>query len=79
MLAATAVDRFIPNRDLYHFYRKELPMLGGLSNVTLNDTWAARYHPDPLREYIRVSPTGPLVPLVFLGPTTLGSQLSVLP
>jgi len=75
MLAATAVDRFIPNRDLYHFYRKELPMLGGLSNVTLNDTWAARYHPDPLREYIRVSPTGPLVPLVF-STTTLGSQLS---
>ena len=75
MLAAAAVDRFLSNHDLYHFYRKELPMLGGLSNVKLNDTWAARYHPDPLREYIRVSPTGPLVPLVF-STTTLGSQLS---
>lgn len=76
MLAALAVDRFVPDHQLYHFYRKELPMLGGLSNVNLNDAWAARYHPDPLREYIRVSPTGPLVPLVF-STTTLGSRLSI--
>jgi hypothetical protein len=75
MMAALAADRFVPNDELYHFYRKELPMLGGLSNVNLNDTWAARYHPEPLLEYLRVSPTGPLVPLVF-STTTLGSKLS---
>lgn len=75
MLGAMTIDRFVPDRELYHFYRKELPMLGGLSNVTLNDTWAARYYPEPLREYIRVSPTGPLVPLVF-STTTLGEKLS---
>lgn len=75
MLGAMAVDRFVRDDQLYHFYRKELPMLGGLSNVNLSDAWAARYHPEPLREYIRVSPTGPLVPLVF-STTTLGSKLS---
>jgi hypothetical protein len=75
MLGAMTIDRFVPDRELYHFYRKELPMLGGLSNVNLNDTWAARYQPEPLREYIRVSPTGPLVPLVF-STTTLGENLS---
>jgi hypothetical protein len=75
MLGAMAIDRFLRDDQLYHFYRKELPMLGGLSNVNLNDAWAARYHPEPLREYIRVSPTGPLVPLVF-STTTLGSRLS---
>lgn len=75
MLGAMTIDRFVPDGELYHFYRKELPMLGGLSNVNLNDTWAARYHPDPLLEYIRVSPTGPLVPLVF-STTTLGDKLS---
>jgi hypothetical protein len=75
MLGAMTIDRFVPDRQLYHFYRKELPMLGGLSNVNLNDTWAARYHPEPLREYLRVSPTGPLVPLVF-STTTLGRKLS---
>ena len=75
MLAAMAVDRFVPNHELYHFYRKELPMLGGLSNVNLNDTWAARYHPQVLKEYVRVSPTGPLVPLVF-STTTLGSRFN---
>ena len=76
MLAALAADRFIPNSELYHFYRKELPMLGGLSNVNLNDTWAAGHHPEPLLNYLRVSPTGPLVPLVF-ATTTLGSKLSI--
>jgi NRPS condensation-like uncharacterized protein len=76
MLGAMAIDRFLRDDQLYHFYRKELPMIGGLSNVNLNDAWAARYHPEPLREYLRVSPTGPLVPLVF-STTTLGSKLSL--
>ena len=76
MLAAMAFGPLVPDAKLYSFYRKEMPMAGGLSNVNLNGTWAARYHPEPLRQYIRVSPTGPLVPLVFSA-TTLGSQLSV--
>ncbi|MGH7194881.1 MAG: hypothetical protein ACREJM_15305, partial [Candidatus Saccharimonadales bacterium] len=63
MAAALAVNPLVPDKNIYSFYRKELPMSGGLSNVNLIDTWAARYHPQPLREYLRVSPTGPLVPL----------------
>jgi hypothetical protein len=76
MAAAMAVNRFVPDRDLYKFYRKELPMAGGLSNVNMNDTWATRYSPDILRNYWRVSPTGPLVPVVF-STTTLGGRMTL--
>jgi NRPS condensation-like uncharacterized protein len=74
MLLANAVKRLVPAHELYHFYRKELPLLGGVSNVNLNTTWAAKYHPSPLLEYLRISPTGPMVPLVF-NLTTLGDRL----
>jgi hypothetical protein len=74
MLLANAVKRLVPPHELYHFYRKEFPLLGGISNVNLNTTWAAKYHPSPLLEYVRVSPTGPMVPLVF-NLTTLGRRL----
>jgi len=76
MAAAMAVNKFIPDRDLYKFYRKELPMSGGLSNVNMNDTWARRYHPDLLKDYWRVSPTGPLVPVVF-STTTVGGRMTL--
>jgi hypothetical protein len=74
MLLANAAKRFVPAQELYHFYRKELPLMGGISNVNLNNTWAAQYHPAPLLEYLRISPTGPMVPLVF-NLTTLGDRL----
>ena len=76
MAAALAVNPWVPDRNLYHFYRKEMPTAGGLSNVNLNGAWAAAYSPEPLREYLRVSPTGPLAPLV-VSTTTLGSKLSI--
>lgn len=76
MAAAMALNPLVPDKNLYHFYRKEMPTSGGLSNVNMNDTWAARYHPDPIQEYWRISPTGPMVPLVF-STTTLGSRLTV--
>jgi NRPS condensation-like uncharacterized protein len=74
MLLANAVKKLVPPHELYHFYRKELPLLGGISNVNLNDTWAAKYHPSHVLEYVRVSPTGPMVPLVF-NVTTLDDRL----
>ena len=74
MIAASAVARLVPDHELYHFYRKETPLLGGVSNVNLNGTWAADEHPGRLSEYVRVSPTGPLTPLVF-SLTTLGRRL----
>ena len=74
LLAAWAVRRFLPAQKIYHFYRKETPLVGGVSNVNLNPTWAADYSPMKLLEYVRVSPTGPMVPLV-LAVTTLGRRL----
>jgi hypothetical protein len=60
---------------IVNFYRKRFPLAGGISNVNLNGTWPQEYHPDPLIEYIRVSPTGPMMPVVFTT-TTLGKSLN---
>ncbi len=62
--------------ELYHFYRKELPLAGGISNVDLTRTWVADHHPAPLIDYIRVSPTGPMTPLVVTT-TTLGERFHI--
>jgi hypothetical protein len=74
MFAALTAARFVPVEKTFRFYRKHMPLSGGISNVNLNTTWAAKYHPAPLMEYVRVSPTGPMVPLVFTT-TTLGNEL----
>lgn len=76
MIAALVAQRFVKAKDLYRFYRKEIPLAGGLSNVNLSGSWAQRLHPSPLLDYVRISPTGPMVPLV-LSVTTLGSQMSL--
>ncbi len=57
-----------------HFYQKHVPISGGVSNVNMNRSWATEYHPSPLLDYIRVSPTGPSMPLVF-ATTTLGNMM----
>ena len=57
-------------------YRVQMPMAAGLSNVTLQGTWASAYHPEPVLDYFRVSPTSPLLPVVFT-PTTLGDRLNL--
>lgn len=62
------------DRNLREFYRKRLPLAGGISNITLHNSWAAEAHPNYISEYLRVSPTGPFMPLV-LTPTTLGDAL----
>jgi hypothetical protein len=74
MFAALAAARFVPVHKTFRFYRKHMPLAGGISNVNLNQTWAAKYYPDVIKEYVRVSPTGPMVPLVFTT-TTLGDEL----
>lgn len=76
MSAALFAQRFIKPKQMYKFYRKEMPLAAGLSNVNLGGTWAERLHPYPLLDYIRVSPTGPMVPAV-LSATTLGSRMSL--
>jgi hypothetical protein len=61
---------------LQEFYRRRFPLVGGISNVNLRGSWAERFHPDLLDEYVRVSPTGPFMPLVVT-PTSLASRLHV--
>lgn len=73
MLAGVAAGRMMSPQRMVHFYQKHLPLAGGISNVNMNRSWATRYHPDPLIDYIRVSPTGPMMPLVF-ATTTLGDS-----
>ncbi len=74
MLAALAAGRILSPGALLRFYRKRVPLAGGISNVNLSRDWLARLHPTPLRRYVRVSPTGPMMPLVFTV-TTLGDDL----
>jgi hypothetical protein len=71
MLAGVTAGRFMRPERIAHFYQKHVPLAGGISNVNMNRSWASEYHPRPLLDYIRVSPTGPMMPLVF-ATTTLG-------
>jgi hypothetical protein len=76
MLAGLAVGKIYHPKKLIEFYRKRLPLAGGISNINLNRAWPAKFHPHPLLDYIRVSPTGPMMPAVFT-PTTLGQNLNL--
>ena len=74
-LGLLLAGRLSPRKRL-EFYRKRLPLAGGLSNLNLTPGWVGRLHPNRVTAYHRVSPTGPMMPLVFT-PTTLGSTLSL--
>lgn len=76
MVGSLGVIKLMKHESLLELYRKRFGMTAGISNVNLNRDWVARYHPQPLLEYLRVSPVGPLMPLVFT-PTTLGTSLNV--
>lgn len=71
-----AIGRWIGPTKLREFYRKRFPLSGGLSSVNMTPGWAGEHHPSPLAAYHRISPTGPMLPLV-LTPTTLGKTLRV--
>lgn len=74
MLAAEFASRFTPPARVYDFYRKETPFAAGISNVNLHAPCAPGRRPPPVVEYVRVSPTGPMVPIA-MNVTTLGSRL----
>jgi len=76
MLAGVTLGRLVKPEKLVQFYQKHLPMAGGISNVNLNRSWATQYYPGPLLDYIRVSPTGPMMPVVF-ATTTLGKTFHI--
>ena len=73
---ATWSGNRLDNEELATFYRKRCPLAAGISNVNLNRDWPARHHPTPLHAYTRISPLGPMLPLVFT-PTTLGTTCHV--
>ncbi len=76
MAYGLVVGKYFSREDVIEFYRKRVPLAGASSNVNLNRCWAAKYSGNPVLDYIRVAPTGPMTPLVF-ATTTLGSQLSI--
>jgi hypothetical protein len=76
LLAAMAVRPLVKPHKLYHFFRKEAPLTAGVSNVNLNRTWVSSVHPRLVARYRRISPTGPLAPVVFSA-TSLGDSLQV--
>lgn len=73
LFAAHVAGHWLKPEKTFSFYRKHMPLAAGISNVNMNSTWAGRYFPSPLLDYIRVSPTGPMIPLTFT-PTTLGDR-----
>jgi hypothetical protein len=78
MLAGLVVARMFGQKRLLEFYRKRLALAGGISNVNLNRDWPAKYYssrPRLLLDYVRVSPCGPMMPVVFT-PTTIGDSLN---
>jgi hypothetical protein len=72
--AAVRHGRDMSNDALATFYRKRSPLAAGISNVNLNRDWPRLVHPSPVRAYTRISPLGPMLPVVFT-PTTLGDTL----
>ena len=63
------------------FFQKGLPFLAGISNVNLTGSWADQEKTPEIGrpmvlDYFRVSPVGPLVPLVFTF-TTIRDHLSL--
>jgi hypothetical protein len=61
-------------------FRKGLPIVAGISNVNLSGSWvehaATQSNGARLLDYLRVSPVGPLLPLLFTL-TTIGDRLSL--
>lgn len=60
--------------SLIEFYRKRFPLTAGISNVNLTGSWVDTI-PQALA-YHRISPTGPLMPIVFT-PTTAKNRLNL--
>ena len=75
MAGALIIGRLLKPDQLMAFYRKRFPLAAGISNVNLNRTWVAEHAGRDIVDYFRVSPTGPIMPLVFT-PSTLGDTLN---
>jgi hypothetical protein len=71
-----ALARRLSTPLLLDFYRKRLPLSGGISNVNLAGSWLAGLSPELVSGYYRISPTGPMMPIVFT-PTTLAGRFTL--
>jgi NRPS condensation-like uncharacterized protein len=74
-------DRSSRARFKAQLFQKGLPLLAGISNVNLTGSWADQEAVAPgnraaVLDYFRVSPVGPLLPLVFTL-TTIRCRLSL--
>lgn len=76
MLAGLAAGKMLSREEILTFYRKRVSLAGACTNVNMNRSWALRYYLDPILEYVRAAPTGPITPLVIAA-TTLGHRLSL--
>jgi NRPS condensation-like uncharacterized protein len=73
-------DIFPGARRKAQLFPKTLPLMGGISNVNLTGSWMeqrelASGKPQVI-DYLRISPVGPLLPLVFTL-STIGNRLSL--
>lgn len=73
MAAAVAESFLLSPQTWVRYYQGHLPLAAGISNVNLNRTWASAFHPFPILDYFRFSPTGPAIPLLFT-PSSLGRR-----
>lgn len=65
MAAGVAESQLLPLPLWVRFYQKHMPIAAGSSNVNMTRTWVADYHPHLLLDYLRFSPTGPALPMIF--------------
>lgn len=75
LMLAMVFRPVVKPRKLYSFFRKEAPLIAGVSNVNLTSTWVGQCG-DLIAGYRRVSPTGPLAPVVF-AVTSLGDRMQL--
>jgi NRPS condensation-like uncharacterized protein len=72
-------DLFREPRLKAQLFPKALPLLAGISNVNLTGSWMdqpADASDVRVMDYLRISPVGPLLPLIFT-PSTIGDRLSL--
>jgi NRPS condensation-like uncharacterized protein len=77
MAVGLAEARLVSPRRWAELYRQRMPIAAAVSNVNMNRDWAGQFHPSPILDYFRVTPTGPLLP-VIVAATTLGDKLNFL-
>jgi hypothetical protein len=76
MAVALAARCVLDSSKTAYFCRLHAPLTAGVSNVNLTRQWPSRWEGDPIVDWVRASPTGPMAPLVF-AVTSFGRGLSI--